>query len=246
MSSNGRRGNKRKAPGDSALAIKRRRHMPPVAARSPWRLPIAFPQSFTARLRYVSIQTFNPSVGSYAHNVFSANGCYDPDVTGVGHQPLGFDQWMTFYDHYTVVKSSCHVSAQNTSSASGVYPGVWGITLSDNSSGIAALGSLDHVLESRMAGTDRSAPYGYAGGNSDGQTKPNQITRYFDTQKFFRVNDVVGKADYRGSASTNPNEQAYWDVWFYSILVNDPGPVSFVVTIDYIVKFTEPKPLAQS
>ncbi len=28
--------------------------------------------------------------------------CFDPNLTGVGHQPLGFDQWATFYTKYRV------------------------------------------------------------------------------------------------------------------------------------------------
>lgn len=36
-------------------------------------------------------------VGSY---VFQINGPYDPNVTGIGHQPLGFDQLMLMYEHY--------------------------------------------------------------------------------------------------------------------------------------------------
>jgi len=34
--------------------------------------------------------------------VFNLNSIFDPDRTGVGHQPLGHDQWQTFYNRYRV------------------------------------------------------------------------------------------------------------------------------------------------
>lgn len=37
--------------------------------------------------------------------VFYANGLYDPDITGTGHQPQGYDQWGDLYRTATVLKS---------------------------------------------------------------------------------------------------------------------------------------------
>lgn len=39
-------------------------------------------------------------------NTFRANSLFDPDFTGVGAQPLGFDQWSALYSTYRVI--SCH------------------------------------------------------------------------------------------------------------------------------------------
>jgi hypothetical protein len=36
---------------------------------------------------------------------FSLNGIYDPDLTGAGAQPLGYDQWAGFYQQYEVTSS---------------------------------------------------------------------------------------------------------------------------------------------
>lgn len=43
----------------------------------------------------------NPSVAASVTQIFQSSG-YDPDYTGIGHQPLGYDQWTTFYQNCRV------------------------------------------------------------------------------------------------------------------------------------------------
>lgn len=40
---------------------------------------------------------------------YSVNGCFDPDLTGIGHQPRMFDQYMSFYLKYEVLASRIKV-----------------------------------------------------------------------------------------------------------------------------------------
>lgn len=37
------------------------------------------------------------------YHLFRANGIFDPDVTGTGHQPLYRDQVADLYTNYTVI-----------------------------------------------------------------------------------------------------------------------------------------------
>jgi len=41
---------------------------------------------------------------------FRANSIFDPDQTGVGHQPIGSDQWAVFYNHYIVLESAISIT----------------------------------------------------------------------------------------------------------------------------------------
>lgn len=68
-----------------------------------------FPERIRATLRYCDV--VSPTSAALGNYVFSANGCYDPDITGTGHQPLYFDQYMAVYDHYLVVRSAIRVTA---------------------------------------------------------------------------------------------------------------------------------------
>jgi hypothetical protein len=94
-----------------ALSSSARRTTDPVI-NQPW-MPI-FPARVVKRLRYndvVSITTTAGAVGSY---VLRANDLFDPDFTGTGHQPMGFDALCLFYNHFCVVRSKLTVAFQNT------------------------------------------------------------------------------------------------------------------------------------
>lgn len=46
---------------------------------------------------------------------FGANGLYDPDITGTGHQPMYFDNYAALYRQYRVTRSKISVTVVNTS-----------------------------------------------------------------------------------------------------------------------------------
>jgi len=63
-------------------------------------LPSAFPPSILVKLRYN--ETVSLSAAHGVEQLMNLNSCFDPDRTGVGHQPYAFDQWSTFYNRYRV------------------------------------------------------------------------------------------------------------------------------------------------
>jgi len=62
------------------------------------------PSKRFATLKYCSSKSYSTGASGITGSaqIYALNGLYDPDVTGVGHQPYGYDQLMTFYDIYTV------------------------------------------------------------------------------------------------------------------------------------------------
>lgn len=52
-----------------------------------------------------------------------ANGMYDPDFTGVGHQPLYYDEMASMYNSYTVMRAYVVVRIEPTSGSS-IYLGI--------------------------------------------------------------------------------------------------------------------------
>jgi len=86
----------------------------PFRSRGPSR---SLPNSALLRQRYcTSAITLTCTSGAWAYWQFAINNAYDPDYTGIGHQPMLFDQMTTLYKDYRVVgfKISAYASNNTT------------------------------------------------------------------------------------------------------------------------------------
>jgi hypothetical protein len=73
-----------------------------------------FPASIVRRLRYSTTVSMATTSGAITFTqVFRANDLFDPDFTGTGHQPMGFDQLMTWYNHFCVVSAKIRIVCKN-------------------------------------------------------------------------------------------------------------------------------------
>jgi hypothetical protein len=167
---------------------------------------------------------------------------FDPNFTGTGHQPLGFDQWVgTIYDHFTVVGSKIKVTpVQQGYDATGTNACMYGVILDDNSK--FTYTNAPQILESKQGkGAVLIGNPGTGAGN-----KPKSAYRNFSSKRFFGAKSTVGKDLYRGGATFSPTEDAFFGVWCGSVGGNDPDLLNFLVEIEYVAVLTEPKFLAQS
>lgn len=71
------------------------------------------PDQVMVNLRYADAKSYSGATA--IDQVFRANSMYDPDLTGVGNQPRGFDQWSAFYARYMVVECGIHVQVSHNS-----------------------------------------------------------------------------------------------------------------------------------
>ncbi len=89
------------------------------------RLPRAVnivPDIVLTKLRlYESLTNFTASV-SYYGNIFRLNSLYDPDYTGTGSQPSGFDEWSFFYTNYRVMSVKVTMETLAVSASSNFAP----------------------------------------------------------------------------------------------------------------------------
>jgi len=77
------------------------------------------PNSIITTLRYCDFFQLTSTTGGTVSNVFRANGIFDPDYTGGGHQPLFRDAWVGLYDYYTVLGSKITVEYQSRNATNG-------------------------------------------------------------------------------------------------------------------------------
>jgi hypothetical protein len=196
------------------------------------RQPIA--KSALIKHRYASYCTINPGAGVTASHVLSANGMFDPDITSSGHQPLGFDNFSLFYDHYMVLGAKVTVTAVNVSTT---VPILFGVTLRDSATVTSS--SIDYIKEQGSTG------WQYCG-NINNSRPPKQV-KGFSAKKFFTKGDLRDCAELKGSTGGQPAEQAFFHIWTGAANhSSDPATVTFNFIIEYMALWTEPKPLAQS
>jgi len=68
------------------------------------------PRMQKVTMRYFDNQlNLDPAAGVPAVRVYRANDLFDPDQTGGGHQPNGFDQLMAMYEQFCVVSAKITV-----------------------------------------------------------------------------------------------------------------------------------------
>lgn len=216
----------------------KRPRLPTSIPRSLFSLPIGgFPPSKMVRFRYAREFSLDPSAGATNTWNFSANNLHDPDVTGVGHQPLGFDQNMALYDHYRVTHSQIQVRNTTPGNRSAYLV----VALSDST--IDYFTSVEHLLESRAVDTTnpflttQAQPISYDG------TSP-WIKKTFISKAFFGSKHSDERM--QGTISSGPPEQAYFKVVSASVANNEPTSMNYLAIIDFWAVLTEPKIIAQS
>lgn len=188
----------------------------------------------TRTLRYNTNVTLNPTAGVPAYHNFSMNGLYDPDISGSGHQPMGWDQILAFYDHAVVIGSKIKVEFLSTSNTTGGFA-VCGIDPRD-ATGYAL--DKDELIE-QGRGKHCTLPSYYAGGKT--------LYHKMNPNKFLGRSAPLADDQLKNSAASNPAEQAIWTVWAASPDgVLDPSGIICNVTIEYLTVFIEPKTLSGS
>jgi len=213
---------------------KRRTHRPSKSL-----VLTGFPKQKVVKMRYVQevlIQT--PGNGLSKSVPFVANGVYDPYYPIGGHQPKSFDQWMTLYNNYNVLGSKA--SARMMSSSSQDF--AWGVARTPTPNELDGK-TLEYILECRM-----NKGYTIAGNYSNNNNMPTSTTRSITySQKSQHGKNATNTSELIGTVSSNPSELTIFELWCCPSSNDfETKYVKFVMTIDYVVLFTEQRVLDQS
>lgn len=186
-------------------------------------------------MRYVDHTALQCTLGVMGQDNFYCNGTFDPYVALGGHQPMGYDQMMQYYNYCIVIGSKITVdfmpSGSLNNQAVPVMVGVW-------------MGSPTETVNY----TDWTA-YREAGYPVHTLALINSRTRiksYFSHKKQFGQTPFE-LSQTANTTSSNALRLAQWKIWLQS---SDKTSTSIVyqvnIRIDYIAIFTNKENLPQS
>jgi hypothetical protein len=183
-----------------------------------------FPNSIITKLRYVDSVNLTGTTGARGLNVFAANGIFDPDVTGTGHQPLYRDSYAGIYDQYCVLGSKIKVSFSVNTADVPVIVGIQG----DDDSAIST--TVTTLME------QNNSYYEIMSSRAGGGTAV--VNCYFEPLEHF---GVAVKDDGSSSTAVGANASELWcyGVWAAAADAVSTVSVNAIVEIEYIVKFSE-------
>lgn len=180
-----------------------------------------------------SVTVTSSSIGVAGVYVYSGNGIFDPNITSTGHQPIGFDQMMLFYNHYVVVGARLIATFR---SATANYGGIAAIAVKGTSTTVT---SAERLVE------DGYVKYQHLGIPSS-STAYQQLKMTHDVAEFQGLVDLVDNPDLSGTSAANPAEETYFHLSYWNELDNTNISAQVHVLIEYEVIFREPRPLTQS
>jgi hypothetical protein len=194
-----------------------------------------FPATKRATIRYFENElSYSTATGIPGGYVFSANGCFDPNITGTGHQPIGFDQMMLFFEQYTVVKSKISVDFYN--STGGTLPLRCVLYLSPDTTILSGVSQL-------MENGEITTGFAQSTNTADRCLRLSidcDMMAYFGRNR--NAKQIVNDVTLSGTSAANPTEQVYFIMSSFDTFTTAASiTVYFNVTIEYDVIFWEPR-----
>ena len=157
-----------------------------------------FPPTYNCKMHYVETVTLTTDTAGVfgAGTTFRLNSLYDPNLTGTGHQPYGYDQMAALYKRYIVSGVKVHITFTDPS-ADGVAVGC----MVQASGGAGALYGItpDIIKEQPLSWV---APVN----NTGSQVK--HFSQYFPLQKvegLQKVQWIANEDQYGAAINANPS-----------------------------------------
>lgn len=182
-------------------------------------------------LRYAETNvSLDPGASVPADYFFRANDLFDPNYTGAGHQPMGFDQWMALYGKFAVLNSKVTVKFSNGADVQSAdfIVGVRRTTTPTSS-------STNDLIESNACSWAVRERY----------QVPTLVCAYSHKKEHNNINPEEDSMF--GTASASPGNAQYFHVWAVNAATtSDITPVIASVLIEYEVLFFDPIVLSGS
>lgn len=161
---------------------------------------------FFTKLRYTDVRKLNTASTPYNDYVYRGNSLYDPDFTGAGAQPQGFDQWSAFYGQYRVFASKISVTFITNGTTQAQT-----IAIIPN---LTSTGFADQVIAIESPYSRSSCIAANAGMGKQTLGNFMSVAKIWGVDKQTVQSDDLFRANTSGS---NPSNQFYWHVFCYDM-----------------------------
>ncbi len=198
----------------------------------PSRIVNGFPLTLKTTLKYKEAVLLDPSAGQFKTYLFKTNDLYDPNYTGTGHQPMGYDQLAAIYSHYVVTNSRIKVT-QITAPAN---PSVWGVLVSDNN---GSSGPWPAVCEQPGQCVSFMAP-------TQGTVNAMSVSQKWSLKANAGVSDPMDSA-YAGVVGSSPTDAQYYILFLQAMdQSTDLAAQWYLVEIEYDAMFAVKNEMSSS
>lgn len=235
---------RRRNPQSKKQIMARYRRKGPARRRRS--LPLnGFPDKWVGRLKYTDFITLDSTATGSAvptYHTMRANSLYDPDRSGSGHQPRGFDQLSAIYDHYCVIGSKITVHFENDVDAVN-EAGQYCFLMLDDTANVP--GSLIDLTEesnrTKLAYKQRSSV----------SSRNLSLSKNFSPYKMFGIpkkDSLINNVNLNAQVTQNPAEDACFTfgIMCSRTTSTNPPPIVCRVEIEYLAVFTEKRPMTSS
>ena len=171
---------------------------------------------------------------------FRANDLFDPDAAAGGHQPVGFDQAMLFWEQFAVFSAKITVTFQSNSN-------VWvkaGIFLNPDT---VDPGTKGEIMENGYV--KYCDLFGASDASSGGAFHTlKRVTMTVDNPRYFSSKNrefYFSNSNFTGTVAGSPAEMNYFGVFAFTHGATTYD-VIFDVVISYDARFWEPRKVAPS
>lgn len=197
-----------------------------------------FSDKYRYKMRYCEEVAINGGVATFGFNTFSMNSLFDPNTTGTGHQPMGFDQLAAIYNRYIV--TGAKITATFAFSPADAQPSWVGLTVHENSTFSGTSTPVEELIEQGKT-VYRCISAG------DGGQPIVTLSRSISHRKEFSVRDLMGNIEEYGALVTgSPANGLFATAWIAGAGgLSSPG-CDVMVKIEYTGYFTEPVLLGAS
>jgi len=201
-----------------------------------------FPDRMVTKLRYVDNISLTGAANVVGASVFRFNSAFDPDLSGVGHQPMYFDQFcgalgVAPYNRYRVISAKATVSYMINNApalaAANIGPVVVGLQTSF-ASGLYAT-NLSGLCEAS------NSTWTQLGDKAGGNNKKSLTATYYPKRDL-----GVGQDDDTVAAPYNNNPSNVFHLIPWKIDTVGAASVGCLIEIIYTIEFFDRNEVAQS